>query len=278
MPFQPNNAPSPLTLAQLDLHLDHLAAHSPFSQLHPKPLDPPPQATTLAKLFKDSSLSPYPAGLLAQIILRDIRPYTDPLPSVAIRNPTSMLRKKSTGGPPQLDLLSTMTAWDPRMAELYMEGKGDIDWCADMAEAMQRWDGQSPMDVEARVAAGPVLGVNVQVCPPGSPVRVLTLCRSQSASKVALLKLHSMRSAEPSMALPPQQSGRKRNTMDTGTLTLSQVHQLTAGRMQIHLEIKVDDDVKITVFSKSKRNATLDRINTHSSARSFGSLARAEVL
>jgi DNA ligase-4 len=34
-------------------------------------------------------------------------------------------------------------------------------------------------------------------------------------------------------------------------------------RMQIHVEIRSEVDVRLTMFSKSKRNATVDRLNTH---------------
>ncbi|ORX33230.1 hypothetical protein BD324DRAFT_654306 [Kockovaella imperatae] len=128
---------SSLTLAEIDLRLDQLASYSPFSQLEVPPCDPPSQTDILSHLFRDSNLSSYASGLLIQIILQDIRPFLDPLPKLALRNATSLLRMKSTHGPPQLDLLSAMRAWDPRMADMFVDGKGDLDWYSE-AQAIFR--------------------------------------------------------------------------------------------------------------------------------------------
>lgn len=34
-------------------------------------------------------------------------------------------------------------------------------------------------------------------------------------------------------------------------------------RMQIHVEVRPENDVRLAIFSKSRRNATVDRLNTH---------------
>ena len=65
-----------------------------------------------------------------------------------------MLRLKSTAGPAQLSLYEAMRIWHREMAEMYVGGKGSLDWCADMAENL----GNQPP-----IPAGPVMGVNVQV-------------------------------------------------------------------------------------------------------------------
>jgi hypothetical protein len=39
---------------------------------------------------------------------------------------------------------------------------------------------------------------------------------------------------------------------------------LTRNRMQIHVQIQNNGHVEIAIFSKSKRNSTQDRLNTHS--------------
>ena len=65
-----------------------------------------------------------------------------------------MLRLKSTAGPAQLMLYDAMKCWDRRMAEMYVGGKGSLDWCADMVDTIR--DGFN-------IQPGPMVGVNVQV-------------------------------------------------------------------------------------------------------------------
>ena len=57
------------------------------------------------------------------------------------------------------------------------------------------------------------------------------------------------------------QYGQKLNTMDTG---MSILISILMSRMQIHVKMGDDGQVDITIFSKSKRNSTQDRLNTHS--------------
>ena len=51
--------------------------------------------------------------------------------------------------------------------------------------------------------------------------------------------------------------------MGTGRHTLRSLNTGSFCRMQIHVEVRSEDDVRLTIFSKSKRNATVDRLNTH---------------
>jgi DNA ligase-4 len=134
--------------------LDELATPSPFSQLSQPITRSRSQITVLRILYRDSGLSPYACYVLTQILLRDVRPLLSPLPHLPIRNPTAMLRLKSTAGPAQLSLFEAMRCWHRNMAQLYIDGKGSLDLCADMAEALGQW---------RSVPAGPVVGVNVQV-------------------------------------------------------------------------------------------------------------------
>lgn len=157
----PAGTRSTLTIREVDQLLDALAAPSAFSQLSQPPLPIWTPTQLLTKLYRDSSLSPYSLSVLTQIILRDLRPLLNPLPQLPIRNPTAMLRIKSTAGPRQLDLLPAMRAWDGKMAELYRGGKGSLDFCADTVEVL----GGGPGGVckGSSVPAGPIVGVNVQV-------------------------------------------------------------------------------------------------------------------
>jgi len=143
---------STLSIRQVDRLLDMLAAHSAFSQLSQPPSALPTPDSILTKLYRDSNLSPCSLALLTQIILRDLRPLLDPLPTLQVTNPTAMLRLGPTG-PAQLDLYAAIKCWDGRMAEMYWKGRGDVDHCADIVE----------MGQGAATSPGPVVGVNVQV-------------------------------------------------------------------------------------------------------------------
>jgi len=150
----PPGTRSTLGIAALDSVLDELAAPSLFSQLSQPPTRPRAQITILKLLYRKSHLSPYALSVLTQIILRDLRPLLSPLPHLPIRNPTAMLLLRSTAGPSQLGLYEAMRCWDRKMAEMYVGGKGSLDWCADMAEGDR---------TQTIIPAGPVIGVNVQV-------------------------------------------------------------------------------------------------------------------
>lgn len=150
---------SRITISEVDSLLDQLASLSAFSQLS----QPGPSTLTcsaiLTRLYRDSGLSPHGSAVLTQIILRDLRPLLSPLPKLRIRNPTSLLRLKSTEGPEQLSLYEAMRCWDPRMLELYKGGKGSLDYCADAVESAKELGGAKGR----RIPAGPVIGVNVPV-------------------------------------------------------------------------------------------------------------------
>jgi DNA ligase-4 len=135
------------------------------------------------------------------------------------------------------------------MGKLYSTGKGDLDWCADTIDSMQ--DGQM-----AGIGHGPIVGVNVQV---GLGGRQVVDVRFLNVGKVDHAKMHSKHSQ--TLDHPVVQYGQRRNTMDTGMSTLISVLK---SRTQIHVKVAEDGQVNITIFSKSKRNSTHDRLNTHS--------------
>lgn len=162
---------SDITIGEVDRLLDLLAASSPFSQLSQPAADAPPTGEILSRLFRRSNLSPYAASVLVQIILRDLRPLLSPLPRLPIRNPTAMLRLKTTTGPAQLELAAAMHVWDRQMPELYFGGVGDLDKCANIVEACGGGPGgPAEGEVMLRVpAGGPVVGVNIPVGSPRTP-------------------------------------------------------------------------------------------------------------
>jgi DNA ligase-4 len=153
---------SSMSLSELDTLLDELAASSPFSQLSIPPTESRPQSCILNMLYRDSSLSPYAAAVLTQIILRDLRPLLNPLPRLPIRNPTTLLRLKSNAGPAQLELMDAMRVWDPRMRELYISGVGRIDRCADLVETFGAREGTAA-GARSGAGLGPSIGVNIPV-------------------------------------------------------------------------------------------------------------------
>jgi DNA ligase-4 len=153
----------------VDELLDSLASLSPFSQLSQPGPSTMTQSTLLTRLYRDAGLSPYALAVLTQIILRDLRPLLNPLPRLATRNPTAMLRLKSNLGPAQLELYEAMKCLNPKMLELYSNGKGDIDWCADAIEAI------STITPRMQMPCGPIVGVNVQVSGTKIPQRSVNM-------------------------------------------------------------------------------------------------------
>ncbi|OCF46055.1 hypothetical protein I317_00143 [Kwoniella heveanensis CBS 569] len=200
----PSGCKAALSIREVDRLLDELASSSPFSQL--SQLACPLRSTSeiLTDLYRKSNLSSYALAVLTQIILRDLRPLLNPLPALPIRNPTAMLRMRSTAGPDQLALRDAMLCWDKRMWELYAGGRGDLDGCANLVEDLS----ENGHDFKRPIEAGPVVGVNVKV------------------------------------------------RYDPGLLACMRDCQLS--------HISGTDDPKITVFSKSMRNSTQDRLNAHS--------------
>lgn len=143
-----------MTISEVDMLLDQLAGWSSWSQLSQVPSSLPTPMVILRQLFRDSRLSPLALSVLTQIILRDLRPLLCPLPPKGLGCPELLISEKITSAPEQLTLEMAMLSWDPAMAALYCDGKGDVDWCATMAEAM-RHDSTS-------ITKGPILGVNVK--------------------------------------------------------------------------------------------------------------------
>ncbi|ORY34864.1 hypothetical protein BCR39DRAFT_515200 [Naematelia encephala] len=216
---------SVLSIAELDTMLDELSSYSPFSQLSQQPHHPLSQTRILTKLYRDSGLSPSSLSVLTQIILRDLRPLLNPIPNLRIRNPTAMLRIKSTAAPAEFTLYEAMRCWDPRMLELYRGGRGNLDWCADAAEYLARGE-------ILNITPGPILGVNVPI----------PKCRKARSMNDALKVFNG--------------------TSHPADIVWAET-KYDGYRMQIHVEISQDGSPRLTIFSKSKRNSTMDRLNTH---------------
>lgn len=151
------NGISAITISEVDALLDQLAARSSWSQLSQIPSDCPSQMAILQRLYRDSRLSPDALSVLTQIILRDLRPLLYPLPPRYAGNPELLIHETIASAPELLSAERAMFCWDPTMAKLYLEGKGNLDWCATAAEEI----GMSEQRLV--ISPGPILGVNVKV-------------------------------------------------------------------------------------------------------------------
>ncbi|WVQ75063.1 hypothetical protein IAR50_004672 [Cryptococcus sp. DSM 104548] len=217
---------SRFSLCELDSLLDELASDNHFSQLSQVQSQVRPPTEILIELYRHAKLSPYALSVLTQIILQDLRPLLDPLPRLeGGRCPGSYLRIKSNTRPKQLTMRDAMLGWDPKMWTYYKGGRGNMDTCADLAEELAA--------TMAKVAAEPQVGVNVEI----------TKCRQGRSISDALKAF--------------QPNGR-RQAADT----IWAETKYDGYRMQIHVEM-LNDKPKITIFSKSMRNSTDDRINAH---------------
>lgn len=157
--YRQPNATSAMTISEVDALLDQLAAWSSWSQFSQAPLDRPSPMTILRRLYRDSRMSPHALSVLTQVILRDLRPLTCPLPRLSVNRFDSLIMETITSAPEQLVLEKAMHTWDPLMAKIYREGKGNIDWCATAAEEARAREELSDTDI----APGPILGINVKV-------------------------------------------------------------------------------------------------------------------
>lgn len=214
-----------LTIRELDNLLDELASSSSFSQLSQLPDAPRPIGKILTILYLDWKLSPYALSVLTQIILRDLRPLQDPIPCLPIRNPTSLLRINAKNSPRQLSLRDAMICWDRRMWDLYNGGYGNVDICADILE-------RNPL-LDPSKSHGPLIGVNVAI----------PKCKKGRSIRDTMKEFTGTRYAEPSKAIWAET-------------------KYDGYRLQIHIDVQ-NPYPKITIFSKSIRDSTQDRLNTH---------------
>ncbi|WVQ66382.1 uncharacterized protein L199_004562 [Kwoniella botswanensis] len=225
---------STVSIRDVDALLDELASSSTFSQLsqdqnqiHSRPARRRSPQEILILLYRDSNLTPYALSVLTQIILRDLRPLLNPLPKLSVRNPTTMLRMKSNTGPEQLSLKDALCVWDKRLWGFYNGGIGNSDRCFDKLDKLEN-------EHDKIVMTGPVLGINVKI----------PKCRKGRSIPDALSEFTGTR-----YALPVDEVWAET--------------KYDGYRMQIHVDCSGDEPT-ITVFSKSIRDSTDDRSNTHS--------------
>ncbi|WVQ96118.1 hypothetical protein IAU59_003220 [Kwoniella sp. CBS 9459] len=227
-----SSSKSTLSIREVDHLLDELASASPFSQLSQTPHPVRSASDILKDLYRASNLTPYALAVLTQVILRDLRPLLSPLPKLPIRNPTAMLRLKSTAGPGRLTVRDAMLCWDKRMWDLYVGGRGDMDRCADLVEGLA----EKGADHKQVIAPGPVVGVNVKI----------PKCRKGRSVSDALSEFNGTSWAPPAREIWAET-------------------KYDGYRMQTHVDASCPgSEPRITLFSKSTRDSTQDRLNTHS--------------
>ncbi|WWD04258.1 hypothetical protein V865_002326 [Kwoniella europaea PYCC6329] len=226
---------STVSIREIDILLDELASSSTFSRLSQDRDQTPTKSfkcrrspqEILTVLYRESNLTPFALSVLTQIILRDLRPLLNPLPKLSVRNPTTMLRMKSNTGPEQLSLKDALCIWDKRLWGFYNGGLGNLDRCSDKLDNLEN-------EHDRIVMIGPVLGINVKI----------PKCRKGRSIPDALSEFTGTRYA------PPVDEVWAETKYD-------------GYRMQIHVDCS-GDEPRIKVYSKSTRDSTDDRSNTHS--------------
>lgn len=224
------------SMAEIDTLLTELAATCAFSSSavrgphgtgRRKPRD------ILSDLFKHAT--PSSASLIAQIILKDIRPLLYPLKETHY---TAQLLQYNSHAVCMLSKEDAMKSWDPsgRMSQAYRV-QASLE---EAANALENPEG----------FVQPVLGVPI-------PVRSLFLHNYSC-----------VRSAKLSPKIPKCVKGRgckdALNTLRRSKKAWVET-KYDGERAQIHVQIEDDGRSRITIFSKSKRDSTLDRFGVHES-------------
>ncbi|KAL1752772.1 hypothetical protein FB107DRAFT_292876 [Schizophyllum commune] len=203
------NEASRLSIHDIDDLLDELASLSPNSDasIHTKyPRDMRrTRQEILRALFR--RLNPSDAGILAQIILKDLVPLLYPV----------QLRDFNTKSVKRLRVEDAMDVWDPsgRLRRLYRT-HSDIRYAT---EALERGEEEYK----------PRIGTRIKI--PKS------------------LKLQGIRNAF--------------NTFSSRSSRVWVETKYDGERAQIHVQVETDGTSTITIFSKSGRNSTFDRIAVH---------------
>lgn len=259
-----------LTLAQVDALLDELASHCKFSALEGTRLPSSRAAAQtrsrsaiLQELYGD--MGPWEAACLTQIILRDLRPILYQLPGEA-RIGTLALTQYNSNAYYELEKKAVMDIWHPWMPWIYAR-RAQLDDAACAVEGVprdQRLDGRHPlMQLE-----------------PGRIIEVSQWCAHT-------VKGNSYPVAD-SMRCRPFSCQLERYQIPKCIKGLSCHHvaktfgfhgkvwaetKYDGERMQIHVDLDALEphgravsgawDGAIQIWSKSKRNSTHDRRETH---------------
>ncbi|KAI0080151.1 hypothetical protein K474DRAFT_1704941 [Panus rudis PR-1116 ss-1] len=207
------------SMSQVDALLNELAATSAFSSIDVRSsfLTGRPKIAILKQLY--STLTPFSAALVTQIILQDLRPLLYPLTTTHYS--TSLLQH-NTRDVKMITKEDAMRAWDPsgRMLRAYRL--------------------RATFEAAAETYDNPALELSPEI---GVPVSIPKCQKGQGCA-------HSLKLL----------SKAKKVWAET---------KYDGERTQIHVEI-VDERTyqsRITIFSKSKRDSTLDRFAVHAVVR-----------
>ncbi|KAJ9121395.1 hypothetical protein QFC24_004733 [Naganishia onofrii] len=222
---------STLSILKLDRLLDELACHSPFSDLGTeRPKNPRSREAILYEIYSASGLSPLALSYVTQIILQDLRPITCPLPTGHHHPSIALQLSASCKPPPPLDIFDAMATWDWEMRDMYRVC-GDLD--AVCREVERLGGGAGRRKPGKATSRDPIVGLHVEIpkCEKGRSI--------QSALK---------------MIAGPNGYKTKQVWAET---------KYDGERMQIHVWMQ-DGEPCVKIYSKSKRDSTKDRKNTHS--------------
>lgn len=216
--------------------------HSPFSDLGPGHSSDKPRTRTsiLSELY--ANLTPFGAACMTQIILKDIRPVLYPIPST--RTTVSLLRFRSNAIH-ELTLHESMAIWDSRMPKIY-KVRASLDAAAEAVEGLSR--GQIVMD-----PFKPVMG---------TPVAIPKCLKGQCCRSV-IDTLRGSRGSEHAWAETKYDGERLVSRTTVCSCTAWFDPQVLVYRLQVHVDLSRPAKSQIQIFSKSKRDSTMDRVACH---------------
>ncbi|PLW58699.1 hypothetical protein PCANC_00264 [Puccinia coronata f. sp. avenae] len=217
--------PRSLKLSDLDLLLDELALSSRWSNIGThsfrKPYRRP--STVLRDIY--ARVSPRESAYITQIILKDLRPLLNPIPSLSVYKSLIDYDSKAFQ---EITPYSIMKAWHWAMPRIY-RAKADYDVAADLCEKIPR---------DRRKMTGPLEELLQNLIKPqlGTPVNIPKAVKASGPCLAApLSKLKGQIWAETKM---------------------------DGERMQIHVDASKPEAEQIQIFSKSHRDSTEDRAST----------------
>lgn len=177
---------------------------------------------------------------MTQIILKDLRPLLYPLAST--RSTLNLLEYKSNAVH-ELTIQQAMRIWHPIMPKIY-HVRASLDAAADA--------------VERYVAGAPYHEI---VCPQvGIQIEVPKCLKGEGCQRV----INTLRAGghSPTVWAETKYDGERCASM-LQPLVKPLTRRLFERRMQIHVDLGRDPEDQIKIFSKSKRDSTMDRIATH---------------
>ncbi|KAG9037569.1 hypothetical protein FRB95_005151 [Tulasnella sp. JGI-2019a] len=209
-----------ISLERIDELLDELAQHSSFSNLELELTRAQPRSrpTIVRELY--TSLTPFGAACMTQIILKDLRPLLYP---VAPTRSTINLMHFKSNAIHELTHYEAMSVWDCGMPRIY-KNRSSLDVAAGVVDDLSH---------------GTIV-VDPFVPTLGTPIEIPKCVKGQDCQSI----LNIMRGPG-------------------GSPVLWAETKYDGERMQIHVDLSLPTAPAIQIFSKSKRDSTMDRIACH---------------